>query len=76
MATSALTSPPGRGLGTVISTAMLLMFGIVLLVLGSILLIIAPLLKKEGTRKTGAIVSLIVGIIALFTQIGILGAYF
>ena len=55
---------------------MLLMIGIVLLVLGSVSLIIAPLLKKEGTRKAGTIVSLIVGITALFTQIGILGTYF
>ncbi|RLE91534.1 MAG: hypothetical protein DRN04_12570 [Thermoprotei archaeon] len=51
MVISALTSPPGGGLGAVIGIAILLMFGIVLLILGSISLIIALLLKKEGTRK-------------------------
>jgi len=76
MVISALTSPPGGGLGAVIGIAILLMFGIVLLVLGSISLIIALLLKKERTRKAGAVVSLIAGIIALFTQIGILGGIF
>ena len=76
MVIGALTSPPGGGFGAVIGIAILLMFGIVLLVLGSISLIIALLLKKEKTRKAGAIVSLIVGVIALFTQIGILGGIF
>jgi len=76
MVIGALTSPPGGGFGAVIGIAILLMFGIVLLVLGSISLIIALLLKKKKTRKAGAIVSLIVGVIALFTQIGILGGIF